>query len=57
MLLLQPAEEETKNWRHASVLKPITAKKETLIDLTVIEILSRHASDEFYLGQRDGGDY
>uniref|UniRef100_A0A0R0G523 Lipoxygenase domain-containing protein n=1 Tax=Glycine max TaxID=3847 RepID=A0A0R0G523_SOYBN len=27
---------------------------ETLIDLTVIEILSRHASDEFYLGQRDG---
>ncbi|KAG5049434.1 hypothetical protein JHK85_010537 [Glycine max] len=36
---------------------PITAKKETLIDLTVIEILSRHASDEFYLGQRDGGDY
>ena len=32
-------------------------KKETLIDLTVIEILSRHTSDEFYLGQRDGGDY
>ncbi|RZC29481.1 Linoleate 9S-lipoxygenase-4 [Glycine soja] len=25
--------------------------------LAVIEILSRHASDEFYLGQRDGGDY
>ncbi|KAG5052017.1 hypothetical protein JHK87_004215 [Glycine soja] len=23
----------------------------------VIEILSRHESDEFYLGQRDGGDY
>ncbi|KHN30070.1 Linoleate 9S-lipoxygenase-4 [Glycine soja] len=38
-------------------LKTITGKKETLIDLTVIEILSRHASDEFYLGQRDGGDY
>ncbi|KAG5012613.1 hypothetical protein JHK86_024874 [Glycine max] len=38
-------------------LKTITGKKETLIDLTVIEILSRHASDEFNLGQRDGGDY
>ncbi|KAH1145192.1 hypothetical protein GYH30_041139 [Glycine max] len=38
-------------------LKTITGKKETLIDLTIIEILSRHASDEFYLGQRDGGDY
>uniref|UniRef100_K7MGJ6 Lipoxygenase domain-containing protein n=1 Tax=Glycine max TaxID=3847 RepID=K7MGJ6_SOYBN len=35
-------------------LKTITGKKETLIDLTVIEILSRHTSDEFYLGQRDG---
>ncbi|RZC11785.1 Linoleate 9S-lipoxygenase-4 [Glycine soja] len=38
-------------------LKTITGKKETHTDLTVIEILSRHASDEFYLGQRDGGDY
>ncbi|QCE09083.1 lipoxygenase [Vigna unguiculata] len=38
-------------------LRTITAKKETLIDLTVIEILSRHASDEFYLGERDGGDF
>ncbi|BAT91731.1 Linoleate 9S-lipoxygenase-4 [Vigna angularis] len=38
-------------------LRTITGKKETLIDLTVIEILSRHASDEFYLGERDGGDF
>ncbi|KAG4945141.1 hypothetical protein JHK87_041148 [Glycine soja] len=38
-------------------LKTITGKKETLIDLTIIEILSRHTSDEFYLGERDGGDY
>ncbi|CAL0332441.1 unnamed protein product [Lupinus luteus] len=37
-------------------LSTITGKKETLIDLTVIEILSKHASDELYLGQRDGGD-
>jgi len=38
-------------------LRTITGKKETLIDLTIIEILSRHTSDEFYLGERDGGDY
>ncbi|MED6118733.1 Lox2p [Stylosanthes scabra] len=38
-------------------LKTITGKKETLIDLTVIEILSRHASDECYLGERDDGEF
>ncbi|XP_014501040.1 linoleate 9S-lipoxygenase-like [Vigna radiata var. radiata] len=38
-------------------LKTITGKQETLIDLTIIKILSRHTSDEFYLGERDGGDY
>ena len=37
-------------------LKTITGKNETLKDLTIIEVLSRHASDEYYLGQRDGGD-
>ncbi|MQI32213.1 hypothetical protein EI016_23750, partial [Escherichia coli] len=37
-------------------LKTITGKNETLTDLTIIEVLSRHASDEVYLGQRDGGD-
>ncbi|KAJ1424523.1 PLAT/LH2 domain [Sesbania bispinosa] len=34
-------------------LKTITPKYQTLIDLSVIEILSRHASDELYLGQRE----
>ncbi|KAK2371232.1 seed linoleate 9S-lipoxygenase [Trifolium repens] len=34
-------------------LRTITPKFQTLIDLSVIEILSRHASDEVYLGQRD----
>ncbi|KAE9616206.1 hypothetical protein Lal_00017471 [Lupinus albus] len=37
-------------------LQTITPKNETLTDLTIIEVLSRHASDEVYLGQRDGGD-
>lgn len=34
-------------------LRTITPKFQTLIDLSVIEILSRHASDEVYLGQRE----
>ncbi|KAF1882550.1 hypothetical protein Lal_00002728 [Lupinus albus] len=38
-------------------LKTITPKFQTLIDLSVIEILSRHASDELYLGQRDNANW
>ncbi|XP_004510411.1 linoleate 9S-lipoxygenase-like [Cicer arietinum] len=37
-------------------LRTITPKNDTLTDLTIIEILSRHASDEQYLGQRIEGD-
>ena len=33
-------------------LRIIMQKNENLIDLSVIEILSTHASDEVYLGQR-----
>ncbi|CAJ1950885.1 unnamed protein product [Sphenostylis stenocarpa] len=38
-------------------LKTITPKYQTLINLSVIEILSRHTSDEVYLGQRDGSNW
>ncbi|KAL2337922.1 hypothetical protein Fmac_012368 [Flemingia macrophylla] len=38
-------------------LRTITAKYQALVDLSVIEILSRHASDEIYLGQRDNNDW
>ncbi|NP_001235189.1 lipoxygenase [Glycine max] len=38
-------------------LRTITPKFETLIDISVIEILSRHASDEVYLGQRDNPNW
>ncbi|PON76420.1 Lipoxygenase [Parasponia andersonii] len=34
-------------------LKTITAQLPTLVGIALIEILSRHASDEVYLGQRD----
>nr|CAA53730.1 lipoxygenase [Pisum sativum] len=37
-------------------LRTITPKNDTLTDLTIIEVLSRHASDEQYLGQRIEGD-
>ncbi|KAJ1420344.1 PLAT/LH2 domain [Sesbania bispinosa] len=42
---------------HKAYLRTITPKLQTLIDLSVIEILSRHASDEYYLGQRDSAEY
>jgi len=38
-------------------LRTITPKREAIIDLTVIEILSRHASDEIYLGKRDNPNW
>lgn len=38
---------------HKAFLRTITPKNQTIIDLSTIEILSRHTSDEFYLGQRD----
>lgn len=34
-------------------LKTITARLQTLLGISLIEILSRHSSDEVYLGQRD----
>ncbi|KAB1227150.1 putative linoleate 9S-lipoxygenase 5 [Morella rubra] len=34
-------------------LKTITAQLQTLIGISLIEILSRHSTDEVYLGQRD----
>ncbi|KAI5422523.1 linoleate 9S-lipoxygenase [Lathyrus oleraceus] len=48
-------DELAKNYERA-YLRTITPKNDTLTDLTVIEILSRHASDEQYLGERIEGD-
>lgn len=42
---------------HKAFLKTITPKDKTITDLSTIEILSRHTSDEFYLGQRDDSPY
>ncbi|KAK7381793.1 hypothetical protein VNO80_00340 [Phaseolus coccineus] len=48
---------EMTNNPQETFLKTITPKYQTVIDLTVMEILSRHASDEVYLGQRDSLDW
>ena len=34
-------------------MRTITPKYQIVIDLTVLEILPRHSSNEIYLGQRD----
>ncbi|WVZ25367.1 hypothetical protein V8G54_003911 [Vigna mungo] len=45
-------DEMSKNPQDA-FLKTITPKYQTVMDLTVMELLSTHASDEVYLGQRN----
>jgi len=49
--------EELKKSPQKALLRTITPKFQTLIDLSVIEILSRHASDEVYLGERDNPNW
>ena len=48
-----PEYEEMVKSHQKAYLRTITSKFQTMIDLSVIEILSRHASDEVYLGQRE----
>ncbi|PRQ42206.1 putative linoleate 9S-lipoxygenase [Rosa chinensis] len=48
-----PEYEELKQNPDKAFLKTITAQLQTLLGVSLIEILSRHASDEVYLGQRD----
>lgn len=38
-------------------LKTITPQLQTLLGLSIIEILSRHSSDEVYLGQRENAEW
>ncbi|RYR40314.1 hypothetical protein Ahy_A09g046047 isoform D [Arachis hypogaea] len=52
-----PEYDELSTNAQKAYLRTITPKFQTLIDLSVIEILSRHASDEYYLGQRDSADF
>ncbi|BAT98350.1 hypothetical protein LR48_Vigan346s002300 [Vigna angularis] len=49
--------DELSSNHQKAYLRTITGKYEALVDLSVIEILSRHASDEVYLGQRDNPNW
>ncbi|KAK4798209.1 hypothetical protein SAY86_030535 [Trapa natans] len=44
---------ELENDPDRAFLKTITPQLQTLLGVALIEILSRHSTDEFYLGQRD----
>ncbi|KAM5554019.1 putative linoleate 9S-lipoxygenase 5 [Rosa sericea] len=48
-----PEYEELKTNPDLAFLKTVTAQLQTVLGVSLIEILSRHASDEVYLGQRD----
>ncbi|XP_030534865.1 probable linoleate 9S-lipoxygenase 5 isoform X2 [Rhodamnia argentea] len=48
-----PEFEELKQNPDKTFLKTITAQLQTLLGISLIEILSTHSTDEVYLGQRD----
>ncbi|KAJ4826150.1 hypothetical protein Tsubulata_050128 [Turnera subulata] len=48
-----PEYEELKSNPEKAFFKTITPQLQTLLGISLIEILSRHATDEVYLGQRD----
>lgn len=48
-----PEFEELKQNPDKAFLKTITAQLQTLLGISLIEILSTHSTDEVYLGQRD----
>ncbi|PON59873.1 Lipoxygenase [Trema orientale] len=52
-----PEYEQLKSDPEKGFLLTITSEFQTLIGVSLIEILSRHASDEVYLGQRDTPDW
>ncbi|KAL2330866.1 hypothetical protein Fmac_018447 [Flemingia macrophylla] len=45
--------DEMVNSPQTAYLRTITPKYETILNLTMIEILPRHAFDEVYLGEKD----
>ncbi|KAJ4945389.1 hypothetical protein NE237_014222 [Protea cynaroides] len=48
-----PEYDELEQIPETVFLKTITSQLQTLLGISLIEILSRHSSDEIYLGQRD----
>ena len=52
-----PDYDELSSNPELAFLKTVTAEFETLVGVSLIEILSRHASDEIFLGQRDNPEW
>lgn len=52
-----PEYDELRENPEVGFLKTITAQFQTLLGVSLIEILSRHSSDEIYLGQRDSPEW
>ncbi|XP_061338667.1 linoleate 9S-lipoxygenase 5-like [Gastrolobium bilobum] len=52
-----PEYEELESNPDLAFLKTITAQFQTLLGVSLIEVLSRHSTEELYLGQRDTPDW
>ncbi|KAK7280144.1 hypothetical protein RJT34_25206 [Clitoria ternatea] len=52
-----PEYEELKQNPELAFLKTITAQFQTLLGVSLIEVLSRHSTEEVYLGQRDSSEW
>ncbi|PON81327.1 Lipoxygenase [Trema orientale] len=52
-----PEYEELRTNPEKAFLRTVTAELQTLVEISFIEILSKHASDEVYLGQRDSPNW
>ena len=52
-----PDYEELKRNPDRVFLKTITSQLQTILGVSLIEILSKHSSDEVYLGQRDTAEW
>ncbi|GMY21573.1 probable linoleate 9S-lipoxygenase 5 [Fagus crenata] len=48
---------ELKTHPYKAFLKTFTSQLESVLGISLVEILSRHSSDEIYLGQRDSLDW
>lgn len=52
-----PEYEELKLNPEKAYLKTITSQMQSVLGISLVEILSRHSSDEVYLGQRDSPEW
>lgn len=52
-----PEYEELKSNPEKAYLKTITSQMQSVLGISLVEILSRHSSDEIYLGERDSPEW